>query len=338
MIWFALSLGAVGLSLSAFFSGSETGFYRVTRIRLVLDALGGDLVARGLLWLTNHPSLFIATTLVGNNLANYVTTLAIVIGSQSLLGADSLVVELVMPLVFAPVLFVYGELLPKNLFLHAPNRLVRKGGPLFLVFLPLFFPVSALLWALNRVMATLVTETPETVRLAIARRELRRVLEEGHEAGILRPAQHELARGIFAVAKRPVSDSVTPLQEIPRARADAAKSEIQQLARRHQLPAVLIEDPRQPDRLIGYVLVIDLDLNPSSQVGPIRPLLRIGRTNNHLDALMRLHSQGETLAEVMDNDGRTLGIVTAHGLREPLFRGAQLSATREQVAAPRARG
>ena len=32
----------VGLLLSAFFSGSETGFYRVTRMRLLLDGLAGD--------------------------------------------------------------------------------------------------------------------------------------------------------------------------------------------------------------------------------------------------------------------------------------------------------
>ena len=160
MIWTALGLAAVGLFLSAFFSGSETGFYRVTRMRLVLDALGGDLIARGLLWLTNHPSLFVATTLVGNNLANYATSLAIVMGTRSIVYGQEHghghAAELIAPLVLAPLLFVYGELLPKNLFLHAPNRLLRKGGPLFLLFVPLFFPISALLWGLNRMLARIV--------------------------------------------------------------------------------------------------------------------------------------------------------------------------------------
>ena len=39
MITGVLALVAVGLFLSAFFSGLETGFYRATRVRLVLDAL-----------------------------------------------------------------------------------------------------------------------------------------------------------------------------------------------------------------------------------------------------------------------------------------------------------
>ena len=42
MIWIACGLGLVGLLLSALFSGAETGFYRATRLRLVLDAMGGD--------------------------------------------------------------------------------------------------------------------------------------------------------------------------------------------------------------------------------------------------------------------------------------------------------
>ncbi|MCG8653307.1 MAG: CNNM domain-containing protein, partial [Pirellulales bacterium] len=52
----ACALFVVGLLLSAFFSGSETGLYRVSRTRLVLDALGGSRAAQGIVRLLNHPS------------------------------------------------------------------------------------------------------------------------------------------------------------------------------------------------------------------------------------------------------------------------------------------
>ncbi len=321
MIWTALALIAVGLFLSAFFSGSETGFYRVTRMRLLLDALGGDWIARGLLWLTNHPSLFVATTLVGNNLANYLCSLAIVMGVQAIWFGHGHAAELIAPLVFAPFLFVYGELLPKNLFLHAPNRLLRMGGPLFLVFVPLFLPISALLWGLNRLLAQFVSESPEEVRLRIARRELRRALEEGHEAGILHPAQVKLARGIFAEANQPVTQYVTPLDQIARARADMTKGEICRLARRLRIPDVPVEQPGADPRLIGYVRVIDLALDSSDRPGPLRPLLEIPEADTHISALMRMQATHENLARVVDAEGRTVGILTARRLREPLLRG-----------------
>jgi putative hemolysin len=326
MIWIALALGVAGLFLSAFFSGSETGFYRVTRMRLVLDALDGDVVARGLLWLTNHPSMFVATTLVGNTLANYLASLAIVMGVQAIVYGEAYapahghVMELIAPLVLAPLLFVYGELLPKNLLLHAPNRLLRTGGPLFLVCVVLFFPVSALLWGLNRLLARFIAEPPERVRLTLARRELGRLLAEGHEAGVLRPSQFALARGIFAVADRSVADYTTPLDEVPRARSDMSKEEVIRLARRLKTPDVPVEDAgSDPPRLLGYVRVIDLALDPSDRLAPIRPLLDVPHTGSHIEAMMRLQSAQESLARVVDARGQTLGILTAQELREPLF-------------------
>jgi len=319
VIWYALGLGVLGLALSAFFSGSETGFYRATRIRLVLDALGGDLVSRWLAWLANHPTLFIATTLVGNNLANYLASMAIVMGAHAVFSAENHLAELCAPLVLAPLLFVYGELLPKSLFLSAPNRLLRRGGPLFLFFFVVFLPLSALLWGLNRLLASLVAESPEKVRLTVARRELHRTLEEGHASGILLPSQRELARGIFAVAKGRAGDYVLPLEQIAKARTDMTKREVQRLAQQFRLAAVPVEEAAGSRQLVGYVRVIDLCLDPSERLGPIRPLLTVSSTATLIDAAMQMHADKEAVAQVVDAEGNPLGLLTAERLHEPLL-------------------
>ena len=315
----AFGLATAGLFLSAFFSGSETGFYRVARVRLLLDGLGGDVIARGLLWLTNHPSLFVATTLVGTNLANYITSLAIVVGTQALVGGDGHVAELLAPLLLAPALFVYGELLPKNVFLKAPNRLLRSGGPLFLMFVGLFLPVSVLLCLLNRFLARLVAESPEQVQLTLARRELQRVLEEGREAGILHDAQQLLARAIFNLAKQPAARFATPLRDVPRARFNMTAAAVLRLARRYRIAAVAVEDGRR--RLTGYVRVIDLVLAPGNELGPVRPLLEIREDDTYVTALARMQSTKESLAQVVDAGGQMTGILTIGSLREPLLQG-----------------
>ena len=175
MIYISL-LFVAGLALSAFFSGAETGFYRVTRVRLVLDGLGGDWIARSLLWLTNNPTLFVATTLIGNNLANYLTSLSMVMGTHLLLGGDSFLVEMLVPIALAPIVFIYGELMPKNLFYSAPNMLLRRGGPLFLFFTVLFAPISALLWGVGRLLERILGQAPLRVQLALARSELQQIL------------------------------------------------------------------------------------------------------------------------------------------------------------------
>jgi len=314
---------AAGIFLSAFFSGSETGFYRATRVRLVLDALGGDPIARGLTWLTNNPSLFVATTLVGNNFASYLTSLAIVMGAQTLVASDGHAAELIAPLLLAPLLFVYEELLPKKMFMEAPNRLLRRSGPLLFVFFVLFLPISILLWGLSKILALFIGQSPEQVHLTLARRELGRVFDEGREAGILHPAQRSLAQGIFAVANQPVSREATPLGDVPRARIGMSKEEVLRLARRYRIAAVPVESSDAQGRLIGYLRVVDLILRESNEIGSPRPLLDIPETDTHVAALIRMQSGGELLARVVDAAGRTRGILTAPDLRKPFFPGGQ---------------
>ena len=321
-----LGLAAVGVFLSAFFSGSEIGFYRVTRVRLVLDALGGDFLAKGLLWLTNHPSMFIATTLVGNNLANYLTSLAIVLGTLRIVGPVP-AAELIAPVALAPVLFVYGELLPKDLFLKAPNRLLRRGAPLFFVFAVLFFPISAVLWGLSKILESLGGQSPEQTRLTLARRELQRVLEEGHEAGILQPAQRGLARGIFAVAEQPVTRFTTPLEQLPRAHRAMTRQDVLRLARRYRISVVPVESAEGSGEFVGYLRVIDLALNEPDAAGPLCRLLEIPENTSHVAALMQMQNAKESLARVVNLNRQTLGIVTADRLRESLFRPGQASLT-----------
>ncbi len=318
----ALLLCAVGLFFSAFFSGSETGFYRVTRVRLRLDAMEGDLIARGLWWLVNRPALFVGTTLVGNNLANYLVSLAIVIGTQTLsLGGQ--VTEILAPIVLAPVLFVYGELLPKQLFFQSPYSLLRKGGPLFLICAVLFSPLSLLLFGFGKLLELLAGQSHPQLKLGLARRELQTVLEEAHEAGILRPAQRELAQGLFFAANEPVGQFAVPANRIARVRLGTDKQEVLRLARRHGVSALPVEEPLGRRKLIGYVRVIELRLDPRNEVLAVHPLLELNHRESHISALFRLRAAGEPMARVVNDRGETVGIVTDRKLGEPLLRGGR---------------
>ena len=107
-----LILGAC--ALSAFCSGVETGLYRVPRVRLVLDAVDGSRVARGLLWLTNHPGLFVSTLLVGNTVANYAVPVGVAWLVLEIFGYDDPRVNIAVSILSTPLLFIFCELLPKS--------------------------------------------------------------------------------------------------------------------------------------------------------------------------------------------------------------------------------
>ncbi|MCU0962704.1 MAG: CNNM domain-containing protein [Pirellulaceae bacterium] len=317
MTWLIGLLLAVGLFLSALFSGSETGFYRVTRVRLLLGGLDGDRVSHWLLSLTNHPALFVATVLVGNNLANYLTSLSIVLLVQKFSDGSS-GPELIATLAASPLVFVYCELLPKQFFYRAPNRLLRRAGPLILFFTVLFAPVAALLWLLGRFLESLIGQTPLRIRLVLARKELQQVLQEGQEAGLLHPAQRELTQRLFANATQNVMKFTMPLTRVASVALGEPKANALRLAARQKMPIVAVRDPTSR-QLTGYVRVIELLLRAEPTVMTVHPLPRLPRTETQLSALIHLQSHQAAAAIVEDLNGNPLGLLLADELTDPLF-------------------
>ena len=323
MIWLAALLMLIGVGGSALFSGSEIGLYRTPRLRLVLDSMAGDRVAGGLLWLVNRPTLFVATILVGNNLANYVTSLAIVLAAGALVAGGGMVVEIIAPLVFSPLLFVYGELFPKNLFFQAPSRLLRMVGPALLASAIVFLPITVFLWLLGKLIERLLGQSPQRVQGRLARAELRAVFEQGQEVGVLEPAQQRLAEGLFTLANVPVSQSAEPVGRTTKGRDNMDHDELIKLARRQHAPTIVIEEATGQRRLLGYVRLVELELGGDDCELPLREFVDIAPSESSISALMRLYDASAAMGRVVDNDGHTVGIVSQNALTESMFHGAR---------------
>lgn len=319
MIWFVL-LFIVGTALSAFFSGSETGFFRIPRLRLLVEAMAGSRIARGLLWAVYHPTVFVSTSLIGNNVANYVVSLAAVLATHRWIEANSSTAEFIAPLVLAPIVFIYGELLPKSLFFDAPYRLLMRCGPAYMFAIFLFAPITALLWLFSKVLGIVSSQSPQEIRLVLARRELADFLDEGHEAGILLPSQQVLVQGTLALAGQPVGQLATPAGRYARITTNTSKVDILRVAKRQRRAMIPVEEPRGKRRLIGYLRVIDLVLDPRPELPSLRPLVVLKAQENYLSALERLLAADRALGHVVNDDGNTIGFVTARQLTNTLLK------------------
>src|SRR5262245_61791257 len=155
MIWIGL-LFLFALAMAAFFNGAETGYYRMTRLRLVMEAKSGDRIARIMLWLANQPSLFVATALVGATAANDLASHAVTMATDRWFPQGGVLTDIVLPLIVTPVVFVVGDLLPKNIFFSAPNRLMRRSAGLLVVSTVLFAPITTVLWLLGQTLKLFV--------------------------------------------------------------------------------------------------------------------------------------------------------------------------------------
>ena len=298
----------LGLLLSAFFSGSETGFYRVSRLRLALDGRSGDTIAKTLLWLANRPPLFVATALLGNNLANYMTSLAILLATRKILG-EHVFAEILMPVLLAPLVFVYGELLPKKLYFVAPNKLLRRGAPLFWFCFLIFAPFSLLLSGFGRLLQFVLGESPEEVRWRLARSEINKLLDEGKEIGILRPAQRDLAQAVSSMANHSVLRHSQAVHRFPTVSSTDSIETILNSARKVGATQLLVVEGSSKTTQ-GYVQISQLLQTNATWQTTIQPLATLQQNVSPLDAMIEMQSGNHALAEIVDASGRSLGVVS----------------------------
>ncbi len=313
---FIALLLTLGIGLSAFFSGSETGFYRVTRVRLVMDAKSGKWISRMLLWLANHSTVVVATVLIGNNLANYLVSFGLLLLSQRMFASWSEMQGL-LPLLMTPFLFVYGELLPKYLYYQVPYRLLNRGAPVMVLFTILFSPVSVLVIALERLWQRSLGTNSIKAGATLERQELQRVLVEGQEAGVLLPIQREIAQNMFTYGVRPVRQFAVPLRAIPLVSAQADRDEvIRQASRRGQTIVGVVDEREQ--RLLGCYQVVDVLLGAQTSL-PLLPILRTQGSESSIQVLTRLQSSPAPIAAIEDAQGKTVGIVDKERLMSLLL-------------------
>src|SRR4029078_13437579 len=94
----------IAVGMPAFFAGTETGYYRLSRLRLVNDAMAGDRRARILLWFANQPSIFVAAGLVGATLGSGLASYAVVMIIDRLFPDGGVVATILPPLVVTPIM------------------------------------------------------------------------------------------------------------------------------------------------------------------------------------------------------------------------------------------
>ncbi len=318
IIALCIAIAVVAVLLSGFHSGSETGMYCVNRLRLRVAAERGDLRARRLGFLLNRDQNALSTLLIGTNVANYIATAAVatvLMRATSIGPGES---ELYTTLIVTPVIFVFGEVVPKNLFQRDADRLMLLGSGVFRVSAALFrIPVAVVTWV----------ATP-FVRLFAARgrtgavdprRRVAVLLGEAMAAEDVEGERSDLVNRVLELRDVPIHRVMVPRNRVVTLSASAGRKECLSLARKHPYSRFPVVDDH-PRRVVGYVhvhrLLIDEDW---SQVRErVRRIVTVDPHESVGAALVALQSAREAIAAVVDRNGYLLGIITLKDLVEEL--------------------
>ncbi len=306
----------IALCFSFLYSGSETGFYCLNRIRLHYREIKGWWTAKLIAKYLAKPQKLICTILVANNTANY---LAAVIFTSILMQKVSLgEAELMATLILAPFLMIFCEIVPKSIFQRHADNYFYKVVPLMELSSRLFYPLVILLgWA---------SRLPEYLIKAEARQSpffspqrLSFLLEEGTEVGALSMYQNIMARNIMAMGQIPVSRVMIPLEEVTMAPDTVGPETLKDIARAKKFSRIPIYE-RDRSKVVGILTLRDFLREDRREVKPfVKPAIYLDANLPVDDALLRLRFSKQRMGIVTDGkDGRAVGIITIKDLVEEI--------------------
>lgn len=213
-----ISLGAlyfmllVLLTLSAFFSSSETGMMSLNRYRLrhlVKNKHRGATLASKLLARTDR---LIGVILIGNNLVNvWATAIATVIGARLYGDAGVVIATTLLTL----GLLIFAEATPKTIAANFPERIAFPAAYVLRPLLLILYPVVLLVNSVSNIILYCLgirQDSKTSLTDHLHPEELRTVVDE---AGDLIPDQHQgMLLGVLDLEKATVEDIMVPRHEV----------------------------------------------------------------------------------------------------------------------------
>jgi len=314
--WMLLLIGFAG---SALYSGMETGSYTLNRVRLQIRDHQRHAAARTLRRLLNRQTLLLSTLLIGNNIMNYMGTVSLAVLLEAW-GLSELQTIIANTLIVTPILFIFGETLPKDLFNAYSDRLMYRLAPVlagsqrlftWTGILPLIHGVT---WIVFRFLGE-----PHGTPVFHPRRQVEVLVREGVGYGLLSDEQTAIVARVLALTGRRVEQEMVPWEQAITLSIRDDGAAVRELAERTSRSRFPVVD--DAGKVTGFVDVIDALLHEEGQVPPVarlqKPVLTMSPATPLREALTRLQTRKEAFAVVVDQD-KPAGIVTIKDLVEPI--------------------
>jgi putative hemolysin len=212
------------LLLNGVFAMSELAVVSSRKVRLEQRAQEGDAGARAALELANEPTKFLSSVQVGITLIgvlsgafggatiaeNLGARLAQVPALQNYADALGLAIVVIGITYFS---LVIGELVPKRIALTRPEAIASLVARPVGVTSTILRPLVALLTASTNLVLRLL-RVPTTGTPTVTEEEIRALVEEAAETGVVQPAEQEIVERAFRLGDLTVASVMTPRPEM----------------------------------------------------------------------------------------------------------------------------
>ena len=312
----SLLIIVICITMSAYFSATETAFLAANRIRLKNMAEKGNRRAGLVLQLLEKYDSLLSTILIGNNIVNILATSLATVLCVRWMGEEA--GPSMSTVVMTAALLVFGEITPKSIAKEMPEKFAMFSAPLLRTLQVVLTPFN-LLFGLWKKLLSLIVKTDED--RGITEEEILTIVEEAQQEGGIDEQEGSLIRSAIEFQDQEAMDILTPRIDIEGVSCDASKEEIAKVFAETRFSRLPVFEG-SIDNITGilyqkdfYNFVYDTEQTVESI---IRPALFITQTMKIDRLLERLQKEKSHIAVVLDEFGGTVGIVTLEDILEEL--------------------
>ncbi|NND79264.1 MAG: HlyC/CorC family transporter [Maribacter sp.] len=324
----------LALAFSAFFSGMEIAFISANKIHIEIEKKQDDFLAKILSRITKRPSKFIATMLIGNNLALVVYGLfmgeLLMNWFVGMLPVNNGFVELMLTdfslltqtIISTLIILITAEFLPKVLFQIYANSLLKILAVPAYFFYMLFSIISEFIIKVSDfILKTFFKTDGDETQLAFSKVELGNYITEQLET----VEEEDVVDSEIQIFQNALEFSAVKAREVMVPRTEITAVELHEYPK--NLAKLFTETGYSKiliykdtiDNIIGYVHSYELFKKPKTIKSILRPVEFVPETMLIQDILNVLTKKRKSIAVVLDEYGGTSGIMTVEDIVEELF-------------------
>ena len=312
---------------SAFFSGSETALFSLSRFDLQRLTRTRSPVANVLHGLLEQPRRLIVSILCGNELVNIAAAANMTAILVELLGVEA--ATWAAAFVMIPLILLFGEVTPKTVAVTNPiwtsTRIVAKP---ISIWVRAVAPLALVVRAVADRITTLIVGPERTKENILHLEELQTLVEEGIESGEMTATERALIQSLISGGATEVREIMTPRSRVAFIDGSLSSEQIRTefLAKKRTRAPVFL---RNRDNVDGFLYVEDLlNWDENRELTDIlhQPIC-VAPTRRVDEMLDFLDERKARAALVVSEYGSVEGIVTLSDVTNFLFAGVFEGAT-----------
>jgi putative hemolysin len=300
----------------------EIAYVSSNKIYIEIEKKQQNLIASILKKITKRPSKFIATMLVGNNIALVVYGFfmgELLMQYVPLVGAPGLLVQTI---VSALVILLTAEFLPKVFFQIYANDLVKFFALPAYFFYIIFSLVSEfILWISDLVLKYVFKTDGDEVRLSFSKIELGNYISEQMETVETEDevdSEIQIFQNALDFSEIKSREVMIPRTEVVAVDITTAIEALSRQFTDTGLSKIIIYKGNI-DNVVGYVHSFELFKKPKTIQDMLMPVVFVPETMLAKDVLKILSKKHKSIAVVVDEYGGTSGVITVEDIIEELF-------------------